>query len=679
MKRSLLLAAITTLVFCLSTGVAWAHAGLIVATPAPGSELGSPPGVVSLQFSEPLNAKLSRVVVAVPGGANVAGRVTGPAEMSANLSTNTVGIYTVLWTTVSLVDGHTLSGSFAFGVGVAVGFGGSSSTGSSPTASGALIALARAVEDTALLLSFGLLVLGWLSSWEPRLQEVRSGVTIPILVAFLAAVAVIGGEAFTAAGGISESGMVSYLTTGVPGLARLGRPVLELAALAVAWWRPHPSIPFLLAAVLALAAAGHAAATDPRWFGIVDEAVHVSAAGVWAGGILALAVQRPIGGWRSEGGRELLGRFTPVALVGFALSASTGVVRGWQEVGSLSALFDSSYGLVLVLKVVLIGALLGLSVLAWRRVVIVPRVESFGVIAVLGVTALLAAYPLPPARAIQAERAEESAVASSPALPHTGEITLGSHAGEFLVGLTVGSDGKPRVFVQGLESDAATAKRVVAISVNGGSVPTTECASTCRTSPVALKAGDRVGVTIPGAGGGSTSFTVPPTSSPSGATLVVKMMETMHDLHTYRLDETLTSGRAAVRARYAFEAPDRFTIHSSSSQGSVEVVWIGGTRYLRENGGSWQQEVAPSPTVPLFVWDNFQPLIDARVIGHEKLYRTSTDIVACFGEHAGTPVWFRFWIDGAGYVRRAEMRAQGHFMDHRYYGFDAPISITPPS
>jgi hypothetical protein len=168
-------------------------------------------------------------------------------------------------------------------------------------------------------------------------------------------------------------------------------------------------------------------------------------------------------------------------------------------------------------------------------------------------------------------------------------------------------------------------------------------------------------------------------SSPSGESLVAKMQGTMHDLHAYRLDETLTGGGAPIRARYAFDAPDRFTIHSSSSQGSVEVVWIGGTRYLRENRGPWKQEVAPSPKVPLFVWDNFQPLIDARVIGHEKLHGVSTDIVACFGDHAGTPVWFRFWIDSVGYVRRAEMRAQGHFMDHRYYGFDAPISITPPS
>jgi hypothetical protein len=29
-------------------------------------------------------------------------------------------------------------------------------------------------------------------------------------------------------------------------------------------------------------------------------------------------------------------------------------------------------------------------------------------------------------------------------------------------------------------------------------------------------------------------------------------------------------------------------------------------------------------------------------------------------------------------VRRAEVRAQGHFMNHRYFGSDEPVAIEPP-
>jgi len=35
-------------------------------------------------------------------------------------------------------------------------------------------------------------------------------------------------------------------------------------------------------------------------------------------------------------------------------------------------------------------------------------------------------------------------------------------------------------------------------------------------------------------------------------------------------------------------------------------------------------------------------------------------------------------VDGQGLVHQAEMRARGHFMDQRYFDFDAAFSIVPP-
>ncbi len=45
-----------------------AHASLVSAEPMPGARLGSAPGVVVLDFSEPLDTSLSRVTVTAPGG-----------------------------------------------------------------------------------------------------------------------------------------------------------------------------------------------------------------------------------------------------------------------------------------------------------------------------------------------------------------------------------------------------------------------------------------------------------------------------------------------------------------------------------------------------------------------------------------------------------------------------------
>ena len=54
--------------------------------------------------------------------------------------------------------------------------------------------------------------------------------------------------------------------------------------------------------------------------------------------------------------------------------------------------------------------------------------------------------------------------------------------------------------------------------------------------------------------------------------------------------------------------------------------------------------------------------------------------IAFSGDGPADPaIWFRLWIDDQGLVRQTETRAIGHFMDHRYYDFDAPITIAPPT
>jgi copper transport protein len=680
MSRIVRLGGLVAVVLCLTPTVAWAHAGFVSASPEPGSELSTAPGVVTLNFSEPLNARLSRAAVTTPDGVRVEGKVTSSDEITAELSTNAQGIYDVSWTTVSVIDGHTLTGSFRFGVGVPVGPGGEGSTSSSPRLADLLIAVARTVEDSALLVSVGLLLIGWLGRRDPPLADLRASPLIALAVASVGGLVVVLGEAFAAAGRISAPDMGSYLTTGLPGIARLARPLLELVAVGIAWRRSGWVILPLAAALVALAAAGHAAAASPPWAGISDEAVHLASAGVWAGGILALAFQKPLQGWRSASGRALLERFTPVALFSFAATATTGAIRGWQEVGSFQELLGSSYGAALLVKVLLVVVMVQLSVLAWRRVLVAPRWESIVAVGVIAVAALLAAYPLPPARLAEAERTVEAANSAASALPRPGDLTLGGHAGEFLVGLTVRTNpNEVLVFVKGLDSDQETALRTVSVSVDGRPLDVMQCGATCRRAPARFRGGEHVQVIVAGTGGGEASFAIPELSAPYGDGLLDRMMTRMHELQTYRLDESLTSGGPVARASYAFQAPDRLTIDATSSAGHSEVVWIGDTRYLRKDDGPWTAQPSPATTVPSFIWDTFRPFTASRVIGHDRVHGLSMDVVAFFGGNEGLPIWFRLWIDPTGLVHKAEMRAQGHFMDHRYFDFDTPISITPPT
>lgn len=88
------------------------------------------------------------------------------------------------------------------------------------------------------------------------------------------------------------------------------------------------------------------------------------------------------------------------------LLVATGTWQAWREVGSLAGFTGTSYGRLLLAKIVLVAGLLGLGGLAWlavRRAAepvarlrrIVPF-EVIGVVAVLGVTAVLVTTP--PAR-----------------------------------------------------------------------------------------------------------------------------------------------------------------------------------------------------------------------------------------------------------------------------------------
>lgn len=102
---------------------ALAHAVVVSANPSPATGLPQAPGAVTLRFSEPLNRRLSRIRVLSHSGRDVGEgpttAVTGDVRaMERKLGALRPDLYTVAWTTVSSVDGHTLRGSYTFGVGV---------------------------------------------------------------------------------------------------------------------------------------------------------------------------------------------------------------------------------------------------------------------------------------------------------------------------------------------------------------------------------------------------------------------------------------------------------------------------------------------------------------------------------------------------------------------------------
>ena len=277
-----------------------------------------------------------------------------------------------------------------------------------------------------------------------------------------------------------------------------------------------------------------------------------------------------------------------------------------------------------------------------------------------------------------------SSTSTSPALPQADDLTFGQNAGKVLIGLTVrpAQPGQNTllVYVSPLEGPSGAADVPLHVSIGGQSVSLDTCSRTCRTATVTLMGGEHIDVVADGAEGGTAAFDLPALPAPDGGTLLQQVQERMHQLRTYRVAETLGPATPVLQANYVFEAPDRMQL---SPVNGDTTVWIGPTRYTRKtDSGSWQvDDFGTSLPVPSFIWDlpkSGGTYIGAHVLGADTVDGVQTQVLTFFVDLPQTPVWFRLWSDASGLVHRASMRAQGHFMDHLYTDFDAPVSIEPP-
>ncbi len=656
---------------------AWGHAALVSSEPEAGTQLATAPGLVTVRFSEPLILDLSSLRVTDPDGQAWERTSAGERTMAAALDTTAQGVYVVEWKTVSPLDGHTLRGSFRFGVGVTPTDTAPATTVEPGTAD-VVLAVGRAVEYAALLTAVGMLLLSRLRRRDPQLPWVRVRLAWILGVALAAGAAVVVGEALLAAPTVSPMSVGRYLTAD-PGIPRLVRLAAEgLALFAAAGGLRWVAAAGVVAAVGALAASGHAAAARPTWWAVTVDAAHLLSAGLWVGGILALATVRPPQGWRGDGARQLLRRFSPVAVPAFIVTVASGSLRATQELLALSDLWTTSYGRVLFLKLAVVTLMVPLSWRAWQRRVARPRREAVLSVIVVAAAALLAAYPVPPRRA--AEDAAQAHGTASPAYPRDDDLTLAATTGDVVVGLTLrpGRPGRNDVLVYLLPQAARRTPEAGAPLTVGGEQHTLEsCGLACRETALVLDGGETIEVTMDSVDAPPARFQLPPLPAPDGTDVLERMARVMGDLRSLRYEEVFGPTEPPIRSSAAMVAPDRlrFEVHTYDRV----TIRIGDVIWRRQADEPWTVSRGPSLRVPSYIWD-YEGNRGVHVIGEEAIAGTPTRAVSFFvlvGER--TPIWYRLSIDADGLVRRAEMRAQGHFMDHAYFGFDAPITIEPPA
>ncbi|HUS61798.1 MAG TPA: copper resistance protein CopC [Acidimicrobiales bacterium] len=453
---------------------AGAHASLRSTSPATDEVVVSSPPAVELVFDEAVNGDLGGVKVVGPKGARVErGRLEvsrAHTTIRVPLSSGPHGTYTVAWRVVS-EDGHALAGSFFFHVGRPTGGG----AGGAPD-DGLLIAVVAALgrwfSFAGLLVALGALALGS----TPVTAGDREATTRVRRVAVVAAVTAAAGALIALIGAVADASgrpLFSGLTlvpdaiTGTR-LGRVGAARVAFAALlAVAagvspWWRGRVVAKALVlvpavALVFSTSVGGHAWTTSPRPFTVATDAVHLAAASVWIGGLVALVMSARV----ARSPEALTSAFS--RLVSWAALAVfiTGSISAWEQVRSMDALRSTTYGRLLAAKIAGAVVILGagfVSRRALRRggkrlfaVLRTVRVEIVVAALVLAATAVL--VDLPPARV---------------AVTHPFASRLPSADGEVRLSVTPGKPGPNTIEVSFITSGGAprpmnSAEMVIAI------------------------------------------------------------------------------------------------------------------------------------------------------------------------------------------------------------------------
>lgn len=116
--------------------------------------------------------------------------------------------------------------------------------------------------------------------------------------------------------------------------------------------------------LVALAWISHAAATSVQPLGLFGDALHLFAAGAWIGGLVPLAIfltHTHVSLSLRERAFVVLKRFSTLSLCCVGVLVVSGVCNSCLLVGSIHGVFTTTYGWLLVCKLILFGILISLG------------------------------------------------------------------------------------------------------------------------------------------------------------------------------------------------------------------------------------------------------------------------------------------------------------------------------
>jgi len=131
-----------------------------------------------------------------------------------------------------------------------------------------------------------------------------------------------------------------------------------------------------LALAYTTALVGHAADRGDLSASALVDWLHVTAAAVWTGGLFCLAsvVLGEAQRWTRTRLAGSLGRFSTLAGVCLVVVVASGVFNAWERLGALDALWTTTYGAILAVKILLVATVASLG--AATRFAVLPRLRA---------------------------------------------------------------------------------------------------------------------------------------------------------------------------------------------------------------------------------------------------------------------------------------------------------------
>ena len=375
-----------------------AHALLLRSNPAANAVLEKPPVQVELFFSESLEPQLSLISVidtnnVIVDVGDVRVDPSDTTRMTVSLRSISDGVYTVTWKAVSATDGHQTVGTFPFAVGdvnaKAVSAIQQTSTASLPFS--ALLAKFLLLAALALLVGQRLFIA---LVWNPALKS-NQEVTEPAIWMKLYRIGLSVVLFGIAIGILSQAGQTTGNELSLPWDSETGRVLIEtrlgliwlvrLALVLVSFWSMSSKpvawknwLGFVanVGLLFTITLTSHAATEVKPLLPMLGDLLHLIGMCFWLGGLVYLftgirQLQQLEGQLRTKLTSLVTSRFSVNAIVFVALIGLTGFYSASLRVGTWTALLDSIYGHVLLIKQIFVAGLLVIA--AINFLIITPR------------------------------------------------------------------------------------------------------------------------------------------------------------------------------------------------------------------------------------------------------------------------------------------------------------------